>query len=75
MRVLGRISLVVLVAAGMLAVSMPQALGAGPIKIGFMAPYVGVYTKLGKDMDKGFRLYLDEVGWKAGGRKIPRSMP
>jgi branched-chain amino acid transport system substrate-binding protein len=70
MRVLGRISLVVLVAAGMLAVSMPQALGAGPIKIGFMAPYVGVYTKLGKDMDKGFRLYLDQVGWKAGGRKI-----
>jgi branched-chain amino acid transport system substrate-binding protein len=29
-----------------------------------------VYTKLGIDMDRGFKLYLDEVGWKAGGRKI-----
>ena len=47
-----------------------QAVSADAIKIGFMAPYVGVYTKLGIDMDNGFKLYLDEVGWKAGGRKI-----
>lgn len=42
----------------------------GPVKIGFMAPYVGVYTKLGTDMDKGFKLYLEEIGSKAGGRPI-----
>ncbi len=47
-----------------------QAISADSIKIGFMAPYVGVYTKLGIDMDNGFKLFLDEVGWKAGGRKI-----
>jgi branched-chain amino acid transport system substrate-binding protein len=41
-----------------------------PIKIGFMAPFVGVYTQLGEDMDRGFKLYLDEIGYQAGGRKI-----
>jgi branched-chain amino acid transport system substrate-binding protein len=52
--------------------TIPSALAAdkGPIKIGFMAPYVGVYTKLGKDMDNGFRLALDEMGSKAGGRQL-----
>ena len=70
MSVLGRISLVALLVASMLVVSIPQAWSADSIKIGFMAPYVGVYTKPGMDMDNGFRLYLDEVGWKAGGRKI-----
>ncbi len=48
----------------------PPALSAGAVKIGFMAPYVGVYAKLGMDMDKGFKMYMDEVGWKGGGRKI-----
>ncbi|MBI3015232.1 MAG: ABC transporter substrate-binding protein [Candidatus Tectomicrobia bacterium] len=40
------------------------------IKIGFMAPYVGVYAKPGKDMDNGFKLYLEEIKSQAGGRKI-----
>lgn len=70
MSLLGRISLVACLVAGMLAASIPQAWSADNIKIGFMAPYVGVYAKLGPDMENGFRLYLDEVGWKAGGRKI-----
>lgn len=70
MWVLGRTSLVALAIVGMLAVFVPQAWSADDIKIGFMAPYVGVYTKLGIDMDKGFKLFLDQVGWKAGGRKI-----
>jgi branched-chain amino acid transport system substrate-binding protein len=41
-----------------------------PIKIGFMAPYVGVYADLGQDMENGFKLYLDEIGSKAAGREI-----
>ncbi|MBI5441092.1 MAG: ABC transporter substrate-binding protein [Deltaproteobacteria bacterium] len=41
-----------------------------PIKIGFMAPFVGVYTQLGIDMERGFKLYLEEIGYKAGGRQI-----
>ncbi|MDF1551692.1 MAG: ABC transporter substrate-binding protein [Deferrisomatales bacterium] len=46
------------------------AWAARPIRIGFMAPFVGVYTQLGEDMDRGFKLYLDEIGNKAGGREL-----
>jgi len=46
------------------------AAAAEPIKIGFMAPFVGVYTQLGVDMDRGFKLFMEEVGYKAGGRDI-----
>ena len=42
----------------------------GPIKIGFMAPYVGVFTQLGTDMDKGFRLCLEEIEYRMGGREV-----
>src|SRR3972149_12283142 len=42
----------------------------GPIKIGFMAPYVGVYAKPGKDMDNGFKLYLEEIKHQVAGREI-----
>jgi len=42
----------------------------GPIKIGFMAPYVGVFTQLGTDMDKGFRLCLEEIKYRMGGREV-----
>src|SRR5680860_348208 len=41
-----------------------------PIKIGFMAPFVGVYADLGQDLENGFKLYLDEIGNKAAGREI-----
>lgn len=58
--------LAILVSAG----SPAFATDKPPIKIGFMAPYVGVYTKLGTDMDHGFRLGLDEAGWQVDGRKI-----
>jgi branched-chain amino acid transport system substrate-binding protein len=43
---------------------------AEPIKIGFMAPYVGVFSKFGSDLRDGFKLYLDEVGNKVAGREI-----
>jgi branched-chain amino acid transport system substrate-binding protein len=47
--------------------------GAGaaePIKIGFMAPYVGVFAKLGADLRNGFKLCLEEVGYKVADRQI-----
>ncbi|MFC1833781.1 ABC transporter substrate-binding protein [Thermodesulfobacteriota bacterium] len=65
-----RVITLLVLAAILVAGGIPYAQAPDSIKIGFMAPYVGVYTKLGQDMDKGFKLYLDEVGWKAGGRKI-----
>lgn len=58
--------------AGFLLVFLSTGLvfAAEPIRIGFMAPFVGVYTQLGEDMDRGFKLYLDEIGYQAAGRQI-----
>ncbi|HWP58384.1 MAG TPA: ABC transporter substrate-binding protein [Candidatus Acidoferrales bacterium] len=62
--------------AVLLALSLSALARAGfaatdaPIRIGFLTPYVGVYAKIGKDMDNGFKLYLEETGYQAGGRKI-----
>ena len=41
-----------------------------PIKIGFMAPLTGGAAQVGKDMVDGFKMYLDEVGSKLGGRPV-----
>jgi len=43
---------------------------AEPIKIGYLAPYVGVFAKFGSDLRDGFKFYLDEVGNKVAGRQI-----
>ncbi len=43
---------------------------AEPIKIGYLAPYVGVFAKFGNDLKDGFKLYLEEIGYKVAGREI-----
>src|SRR3984957_16752196 len=42
----------------------------GPIKIGLMLPYKGVYAPLAENIDRGFQLALEEYGNKASGRPI-----
>ncbi len=41
-----------------------------PIKVGVLMPYTGVFAVVGQDATKGFELYLEKVGYKAGGREI-----
>ena len=41
-----------------------------PLKVGLMLPYTGTYAKLGKFIDDGFRLYVEQKGGKLGGREI-----
>ena len=41
-----------------------------PIRVGFMAPLSGVFAQAGKDMLDGLRLYCEQVGFQAAGRKI-----
>ncbi|MGI6605423.1 MAG: ABC transporter substrate-binding protein [bacterium] len=41
-----------------------------PIKVGLLVPYTGVFASNGIDITRGLELYLDEVGWKAGGRDL-----
>ena len=43
---------------------------AEPIRVGFIGPLSGAYAQNGRDILNGFLLYLDEIGYRAGGRKI-----
>jgi len=43
---------------------------AEPIKIGFMAPYIGSNASFGRDLRDGFKMCLDEYGYKVAGRQI-----
>ena len=40
------------------------------IRVGFIGPLSGAYAQNGRDILNGFLLYLDEIGYRAGGRKI-----
>ena len=42
----------------------------GPIKIGVLAPLTGPLSTPGKDQADGFKLFWEQVGNKAGGRKV-----
>ncbi|NLW07198.1 MAG: ABC transporter substrate-binding protein, partial [Clostridia bacterium] len=42
----------------------------GPLKIGLLVPYTGVFASNGEDITSGMELYFDEIGWQAGGREI-----
>jgi len=47
-----------------------MAVAAEPIKIGFVAPFVGVSSKYGTDLRNGFKQALEEVNFKVAGREI-----
>ena len=41
-----------------------------PIKIGFLAPLTGAAAQIGRDMENGFTMYLEETGQQMAGRKV-----
>ncbi len=41
-----------------------------PLKVGLMLPYSGTFAKLGKFIDDGMRLYVEQNGGSLGGRRI-----
>ena len=45
-----------------------QAAEKGPIKIGFISPHTGNCAQQGIDMVDGFKMFLDEIDYGAGGR-------
>ena len=57
-------------AAALVAAPLTATAQQGPIKIGFMLPYTGTYASLGDNIEKGFRLLVQEQGGKLAGREI-----
>ena len=47
-----------------------QQAADGPVKAGLLVPKSGVYAPLGRDMENGFRMYLEAKGGKLGGRTV-----
>ncbi len=47
-----------------------SAQGKEPLKIGFIASMSGTFAQIGKDMADGASLYLEEIKYTMGGRKI-----
>src|SRR6202022_1538225 len=48
----------------------PAVAQAGkPIKIGFLAPLTGAAAQIGRDMENGFAMYMEEAGHQMAGRK------
>jgi branched-chain amino acid transport system substrate-binding protein len=64
--------MVVFLAVAMLAPLAPNLGWAqkGSIKIGFLAPVTGGGAAVGKDMTNAFSMYLEEIGYQIGGRKV-----
>ncbi len=48
----------------------PAIAQGAPLKVGFMLPYSGTFAKLGKFIDDGFRLFVEQNGGALGGRRI-----
>jgi branched-chain amino acid transport system substrate-binding protein len=56
-------------AAGLLLAAF-GAQAQNKLKVGFMLPYTGTYAALGNAIENGFRLHVQELGGKLGGREI-----
>src|SRR5882762_5721730 len=52
------------------AFPLPAFAQGAALKVGFMLPYTGTFAKLGKFIDDGFRLSVEQKGGKLGGRTV-----
>jgi branched-chain amino acid transport system substrate-binding protein len=52
------------------ALSTPVAAQTPPLKVGLMLPATGTFAALGENIERGFKLYVDEQGGKLSGRSI-----
>src|SRR2546428_9576395 len=68
-RNLGRFVAVLVVVAAAIAGHAAWA-QRGPIKIGMFVPLTGPLAANGKEMENGFKLFLDEQSYRLGGREV-----
>ena len=62
--------LVALVLGLWMAAGADPASAAETIKVGFMAPFSGIFAQAGKDMLEGLKLAFEQIGYQTAGRKI-----
>jgi branched-chain amino acid transport system substrate-binding protein len=55
---------------GIAAAAFATASTAQELKIGFLAPMTGIFAQIGKDMENGFQMYLDEQKGNFAGAKV-----
>jgi branched-chain amino acid transport system substrate-binding protein len=65
----GLILLAIVAILGCVTVAGPVE-AAEPVKVGFATSLSGIFTQVGTDLLNGFKLYMEEIGHKAGGRDI-----
>lgn len=47
-----------------------RARGRNPLRVGVILPYTGVNAPTGEEVTRGMVLYLEQVGYQAGGRPV-----
>jgi len=52
------------------ALALSTGTSAQELKIGFLAPMTGIFAQIGKDMENGFQMYLDEQKGNFAGAKV-----
>jgi len=57
-------------AAAAVAASPSTTVDNGTFKVGLLNPLTGAFAGIGKDVNQGFQLYLDQHGGKLGGFRI-----
>ena len=66
-----KLSFVFVLAAVVVAVAgVSWAAEKGPIKVGWLSPHTGQWAEVGKDMNNGFNMFMEEIGYKVAGRTI-----
>ncbi len=53
-----------------LSCSCAVTLAAEPVRIGYCVSLSGVYAVIGRDLRDGLALYMEQIGYKAGGRNV-----
>jgi len=52
------------------ALALSTGVDAQELKIGFLAPMTGIFAQIGKDMENGFQMYIDEQKGSFAGAKV-----
>jgi branched-chain amino acid transport system substrate-binding protein len=52
------------------ALALSTSVNAQELKIGFLAPMTGIFAQIGKDMENGFQMYIDEQKGNFAGAKV-----